>query len=369
MNDSPAGLRDIDLVYAFPTGLNAVATWNKTLMPQQGEEFRTKGAHVFLGPAMAVTRAPEAGRQWVSFGVDCMTDRSMTTSYIFFPTPAYLTGEVVYATVVGVQSTGVQACAKHFIGNQQESFRCSESSIIDQRTLQEKYASPFQRAVRAGVMCVICSYSRISGTYACENAALIGETGLLKGQLGFKGYVVSDWGRTHGLAIGNTAAGLDIEMPGDWILIGGGVLCIVVDTMVTRMLIPYFRLGQDQGFPAINFNFQSSSSNSHVNARTTAHTALIRIIGGASAVLLKNLNNALPLVSPDNIGVVGLNAGPNVGCTLNACDAVRMLFRWGSGTNSLAYLVAPITAIQAQVNATVAAGHATTLVDLERSNR
>ena len=130
---------------------------------------------------------------------------------LFLPLPAYLTGEAVYATITGVQSTGVQACAKHFVGNQQESFRYSESSDIDQRTLQEKYLYPFQRAVDAGVACVMCSYNRINGTYACENPALIGETGLLKGQLGFEGYVVSDWGATHGFAPGTSAAGLDVE--------------------------------------------------------------------------------------------------------------------------------------------------------------
>jgi beta-glucosidase-like glycosyl hydrolase len=76
MNDGPAGLREVDLVSGFPASINAAATWNKALMQQRGEaigeEFRTKGAHVFLGPAMDVTRVPEAGRQWESFGVDCM---------------------------------------------------------------------------------------------------------------------------------------------------------------------------------------------------------------------------------------------------------------------------------------------------------
>ena len=75
MNDGPAGLRAADLVSGFPAGINAAATWNKGLIQQRGialgEEFRAKGAHVFLGPAMDVTRAPEAGRQWESFGVDC----------------------------------------------------------------------------------------------------------------------------------------------------------------------------------------------------------------------------------------------------------------------------------------------------------
>ncbi|KAF9515683.1 glycoside hydrolase family 3 protein [Hydnum rufescens UP504] len=278
------------------------------MLPQLGTKPSCYNkAKLFIDPAMAVTRAPEAGRQWESFGVD-----------------SYLTGEAVYATVVGVQSTGVQACAKHFIGNQQESFR---------------YSNPFP----------------------IPTSPLIGETGLLKGQLGFKGYVVSYWGGTHRFAMDNTAAGRassskSYAMPGDWILIGGGVLCIVVDTMLTRMLTSYFHLSQDQGFPAIAFNVQSSSTNSHVNAHVAAHTALIRIIGGASAVLLKNLNSTLPLVSLDDIAVVGPNAGPDVGFTLNACDADCMTCLTGSDVVQMG-----IGDKFAQVNATIAAGHAATL--------
>ena len=133
------------------------------------------------------------------------------TQYLFSPLPACLTGEAIYATITGVQSTGVQACAKHFIGDQQEFFRYSESSDIDQRTLQEKCLYPFQRAVEASVTFLICSYNRINGTYACENPALIGKTGLLKAQLGFGGYVMSDWGATHGFAPSTSASGLDVE--------------------------------------------------------------------------------------------------------------------------------------------------------------
>lgn len=138
MQDGPAGMRAADLVSGFPAGITVAATFNKALMRQRGtaigEEFRAKGAHVFLGPALDVMRSPDAGRLWESFGAD-----------------TYLTGEAAYETVMGVQGTGVQACAKHFIGNSQESFRFTESSIIDVRTLQEKYWYPFQRAIDADV--------------------------------------------------------------------------------------------------------------------------------------------------------------------------------------------------------------------------
>jgi beta-glucosidase len=198
MNDGPAGLRSVDLVSGFPAGITAAATWNKDLIRQRGqaiaEEFRTKGAHIYLGPAMDVMRAPEAGRLWESFGAD-----------------AYLTGEAVYATIVGVQSVGVQAVAKHAIGNQQEAFRFTEESIIDQRTLMEKYFLPFQRAIDANVSGVMCSYNRVNGTYACVDPAIISGSGILKGYGGHKGYVVSDWGATHGGAAALANAGLDIE--------------------------------------------------------------------------------------------------------------------------------------------------------------
>ena len=89
--------------------------------------------------------------------------------------------------------------------------------MIDQRTLVEKYWRPFSRAVDADVSCTMCSYNRVNGTYACMNGALIGETGLLKSKLStFKGYVLSDWGATHGSASDTALAGLDVESVGQW---------------------------------------------------------------------------------------------------------------------------------------------------------
>ncbi|KAF8342918.1 glycosyl hydrolase family 3 N terminal domain-containing protein [Cantharellus anzutake] len=364
LQDGPAGVRAVDLVSGFPAGINAAATFNRDLIRQRGvaiaEEFRTKGAHVYLGPSMDVMRAPEAGRLWESFGAD-----------------TYLTGESVYATIIGVQSIGVQACAKHLILNNQETYRFVESSNADQRTLIERYVTPFWRAVDANVTCVMCSYNRVNDTYACQNPALIGETGLLKKTIGFEGFVVSDWGATHGSAADNANSGLDVEMPGGWILIGGGVYSDLehevaqgsvsvstLDTMVIRVLTAYYRLGQDQGYPPTNFNVQSSSNNDHVNARSNAHTSLIKTIADASAVLLKNVDNFLPLAAPSTSGparkiaLIGSDIGaPNKGCLLNACDNGTLSIGWGSGTTTLEYLVTPLNAMNSAV-----AGTTTTLV-------
>lgn len=198
MNDGPAGMRGVDLVSGFPAGITAAATWNKDLIQQRGvaigQEYRTKGAHVWLGPAMDVMRAPEAGRLWESFGAD-----------------PYLTGEAVFATIKGVQSVGVQACGKHLIANSQEAYRYAYSSVVDERTLMEKYYLPFQRAIDADVAALMCSYNKINGTYACEDPTTIGASGLAKGVSAFKGYVVSDWGATHSAAATVANSGLDLE--------------------------------------------------------------------------------------------------------------------------------------------------------------
>ncbi|KAG9035704.1 hypothetical protein FRB95_010769 [Tulasnella sp. JGI-2019a] len=120
LEDSPLGVRFTDFVTAFPTGINTAATFDRKLMRLRGEamgkEFRGKGVNVALGPAMNMARAPEGGRLWESFGGD-----------------PYLQGEVAYETITGIQEQGVQACAKHFINNEQENFRTTESSNVDDR--------------------------------------------------------------------------------------------------------------------------------------------------------------------------------------------------------------------------------------------
>ena len=136
----------------------------------------------------------------------------------FSPDP-YLTGAASAATIKGMQSVGAQSCAKHFVGNEQETQRNPSrtpngkiieaiSSNIDDRTMHELYLWPFADAVRAGVSAIMCSYNRVNQTYSCENPKAL--NGLLKGELGFQGYVMSDWGATHSgvpaIDAGNEAA-------------------------------------------------------------------------------------------------------------------------------------------------------------------
>ncbi|KDN35961.1 hypothetical protein RSAG8_11172, partial [Rhizoctonia solani AG-8 WAC10335] len=203
LQDSPLGVRLTDRVSAFTAGINAAATWDRELIRARGkalgEEFRGKGVNVALGPAMNLARVAAGGRNWEGFGAD-----------------PYLSGEAAYETIVGIQSTGVQACAKHYINNEQEIKRDASSSDVDDRTQHEMYAHPFLRSVAAGVASFMCSYNQVNGTYLCENDKLL--NGILKNEYGFPGYVMSDWGiREMGAAstilLKNSKGALPLKKP------------------------------------------------------------------------------------------------------------------------------------------------------------
>ncbi|KAJ7681636.1 glycoside hydrolase superfamily [Mycena rosella] len=360
LNDGPAGVRPTKGVTGFPPGIAAAATFSRRLMRARGvalaEEFRGKGINVLLGPAMDLMRNPKAGRGWESFGPD-----------------PYLNGEAAFETVTGIQSVGVMACAKHFIANNQEHWRYGLIAEVDDRTLHEMYYYPFLRSIEANVSSVMCSYNQFNGTSACHNAGLIGPNGLLRKD-GFQGFVVSDWGATHDSAADNANAGLDMEQPGNYIVIGGGTFNSVLgigslksdvnsgtvpperlSQMVARILASWYRLGQQSGYPAVNYDAQHSDGsgplNLNVSVRSDAHTALAREIAAASAVLLKNSAGApgLPLTASaiKNVAIVGKDALlPNLNCgDSNQCDDGTMTIGWGSGSNSLQFTVPPSTAL------------------------
>ncbi|KAF9009499.1 glycoside hydrolase family 3 protein [Cyathus striatus] len=357
----PPGLRLVKNVTGFPTGINTASTFSRRLMRARGkalgEEFRGKGVHTYLGPAVDIMRNPKGGRGWESFGPD-----------------PYLNGEGAYETVTGVQSVASRR-------ENQEHWRYGVTSNIDDRTMHELYWYPFLRSIEANVSSMMCAYNRVNGTSSCHNENLIGPNGLLQ-KAGFKGFVMSDWGATHDSASDNANAGLDMEQPGDYILIGGDVYSglksavnngsVSVDRlnqMVARILAPWYRLGQDQDYPPVNFDSQkpdgSGSRNLRVNVRTAEHTALVKEIASASAVLLKNNRTTttgtptgttirgLPVSASmiKTVAVVGKDAKlPNLSCNdLNECNDGTMSVGWGSGSNSLEFIVPPIDAITAQV--------------------
>ena len=213
--DGPLGLRFADNATAFPAGVTVGATWNKELMYKRGKahgmEARLKGVNVLLGPCVGpLGRMPAGGRNWEGFGTD-----------------PYLQGIAASETIKGIQEEGVIATIKHFIGNEQEHFRRTlewglphaVSSNIDDRTLHEMYGWPFQDSVKAGVGSVMCSYQMVNNSYSCGNSKLL--NGILKDELGFQGFVQSDWlAQQSGVA--SALSGLDVTMPGDGLMRAAG---------------------------------------------------------------------------------------------------------------------------------------------------
>lgn len=154
-----------------------------------GREDRALGIDVSLQPFVNIDRDLEFGRGYNTFGED-----------------PFLTGEIAAAEIKGIQSEHVMAQVKHFIGYDSN----GTSTYIDDQTLHEVYLAPFDAAIKAGVSSVMCSYNRLNGTYACGNESPL--TKILRDEIGFKGFVTSDWGANHSATF--IAAGLDMEMPG-----------------------------------------------------------------------------------------------------------------------------------------------------------
>ncbi|RGP78933.1 beta-glucosidase g [Fusarium longipes] len=372
IQDGPIGLRLGDLVSVFPSGVTTAATWDRQLMGLRGEamadEFKAKGAHVILGPvAGALGRTPYGGRNWEGFSPD-----------------PYLTGIAMDETIRAIQQRGVQATAKHLVGNEQETQRKptmingkmvdAVSSNIDDRTMHELYLWPFADAVHAGVASVMCGYNRINETYSCENKHLINN--LLKKELGFEGYVMSDFLATPP-GFGSVKAGLDMNQPGPVSLLplvesywGGNLVDAVknetllesdLDGMVRRILTPYFYLGQDKQYPSVDPSSQPLVYNgfkypypgpSPVGRDVRGnHSAIIREIAAAGTVLLKNEGSILPLnKSLTNIGLFGNDAAdPSVGTLFSDHDGVdigTLISGGGSGSGRPSYVVSPLDAFK-----------------------
>jgi beta-glucosidase len=155
-----------------------------------GREDRALGIDVSLQPFVNIDRDLEFGRGYNTFGED-----------------PFLTSEMGVAEIKGIQSQHVMAQVKHFVGYDSN----GTSTYIDDQTLHEVYVAPFDAAVQAGVSSIMCSYNRLNGTFACGNNSTL--TKILRDEIGFKGFVTSDWGAVH--AVNFINAGLDMEMPGE----------------------------------------------------------------------------------------------------------------------------------------------------------
>jgi beta-glucosidase len=210
------------------------------------------------------------------------------------------------AEINGIQRPGLIADANMYLTMNQENNRFKEDSIVDQRTLEEIYLPPFEAAIQKGhVGTVMCAYVKTNGTYSCENAELLNE--ILRKQLGFDGWVMSDWGATHSTVLAATS-GLDQQMPDDTYygarlkaaVASGEVSEKVVDAHLRAMLVPMFRQGL--------FDWKPTGTWA-ANARNAAHDAFSRRVAEDGTILLKNEGSVLPLAASESIAVIGEAGG------------------------------------------------------------
>ncbi|MDO5442913.1 MAG: glycoside hydrolase family 3 C-terminal domain-containing protein [Bacteroidia bacterium] len=285
----PLGWQTDSATY-FPTGSALAATWSPELAYSYGNgigrEARRRGKDVMLGPAINIQRLPVGGR-----------------SYEYLSEDPFLSARLAVGFVEGMQDAGTAACIKHFALNNQETNRGSVNVIADERTMREIYLKPFEAAVReGGAMCVMPAYNKVNGDYCSENEHLLNE--ILRGEWGFKGMTVSDWGGTHS-TMGAALHGLDVQMTGDNYLgqpvmdsIATGALSeSVVDAKVREILRLRFAV---KPVPEDEANT--------VTASQPETRAIAKAVAEKSIVLLQN-NGILPLSSDvKKIAVIGRNA-------------------------------------------------------------
>jgi beta-glucosidase len=300
LNDAGQGVGDLEVdTTAFPAPISQSSSWDPALQFQFGQalgwEAWHKGINVQLAPGVEIDRVPLNGRNYEYMGED-----------------PYLSGQGGAAEVRGIQSNPVIATVKHFIANSQETNRMTDSSDVDERTLEEIYAPPYEAAVRQGQAgSVMCSYNRINDVYACENPTTL--TKILKQQFGFDGFVVSDWGATHS-TVASANAGLDMEMnvsPGTYFTAplkaavqSGQVAMSRLNDMVLRIVRTMFRIG------VFDHPAAAEPAAAAADVRRPQDIALARTISEDGTVLLKNGGNVLPLTGHGlKIAVIGPGAG------------------------------------------------------------
>ncbi len=292
--DGPHGLRkqrgdgfEADSIPAtcFPTASALAASWDVDLVEEVGvalgEEARAEGVSVLLGPGANIKRTALCGRNFEYFSED-----------------PFLSSRMAAAWIRGVQSTGVGASMKHFAANNQEYRRYTVDALVDERAMREIYLASFEYAVtRARPATVMAAYNRLNGPACTTHAELL--TGILRGEWGFDGVVVSDWGATNGRPAG-IAAGLDLEMPG---FAGAGddeVLAAIHSgrlepAAVERAAGAVVRL-VERTAPA--------REPGHTYDRETHHQ-LARRAAVAGTVLLRNQGGLLPLPAAGTVAVIG----------------------------------------------------------------
>jgi len=335
MSDGPSGVRVVDpsanggKATAMPATIALAATWDLALAQRYGDlvgrEAWNTGHNVQLGPGADIARVAVGGRIFETFGEDPL-----------------LSGRCAAAYVTGVQLHPVAACVKHYCVYNQEVDRTRIDAQVSERAIQEIYIPAFAAAVRDGDAGVVMgAFNQVNGIYACEHPELL--TDILKRQLAFPGFVISDWGAAHG-TVDAANAGLDQEQPsarvfGDALLAAvrtGEVPIARLDDMVRRVLHTMVARGLVDHPVEI------------ARLPEREHGQIAREIAAQGIVLLKNSNGLLPLPSGGvrSIAVIGADAD-------NASAAGG-----GSGLVAPTYTVSPLDGIRNRAGDAIAVEHA-----------
>ena len=270
----------------FPTASAVANSWDAALGEEigaaLGEEAAAQEVSVVLGPGLNMKRNPLCGR-----------------SFEYFSEDPYLAGKLAAGYIRGIQSKGVAACPKHFAVNSQETRRMASDSIVDERTLREIYLTGFEIAVKEGhPRSIMSSYNLVNGTYANENKHLLME--ILRGEWGFDGAVITDWGGSNDHALG-VKNGSTLEMPapgGDSVrellaaVESGKISESDIDARLSELL------------PLV-FDTKAALDAAPREFDAAAHHALARRAAEESLVLLKNEGSLLPLAAGSKVAVIG----------------------------------------------------------------
>ena len=270
----------------FPTASAVANSWDAALGEEigaaLGEEAAAQEVSVLLGPGLNMKRNPLCGR-----------------SFEYFSEDPYLAGKLAAGYIRGIQSKGVAACPKHFAVNSQETRRMASDSIVDERTLREIYLTGFEIAVKEGhPRSIMSSYNLVNGTYANENKHLLMD--ILRGEWGFDGTVITDWGGSNDHALG-VKNGSTLEMPapgGDSVrellaaVESGKISESDIDARLSELL------------PLV-FDTKAALDAAPREFDAAAHHALARRAAEESLVLLKNEGALLPLEAGTKVAVIG----------------------------------------------------------------
>lgn len=289
--DGSVGFGTGEPATCFPPAATLACSWDPALAEAVGRaigaEARAQGVDVVLGPGLNLKRHPCCGRNFEYCSEDPL-----------------LSGRMAAGLVRGVQAAGVGACLKHFAVNNQETARMVVDVVVDERTLRELYLTGFEIALAEGrPWTVMCAYNRVNGEYCSDSRRLL--TDILRGEWGFDGLVMSDWGAVNDRAAGVTA-GLDLEMPGSAGVNDAALLAAVADGRLASDDLA----GSARRVIALALTAQEARSAEEpveMSALTEAHHALARRAAAESTVLLVN-NGVLPLRPHARLAVIGAMA-------------------------------------------------------------